>query len=62
VSGNLWFLSKVTLMARFPEAEARTLNKKICMNCYVRNPPKATRCRKCRSTELRVKAKEGRGV
>ena len=49
-------------MARFPEAEARTLNKKICMNCYARNPPKATRCRKCRSDELRVKAKEGRGV
>lgn len=49
-------------MARFPEAEARTLIKKICMNCYARNAPKATRCRKCRSAELRVKAKEGRGI
>lgn len=49
-------------MAKFAEAEARTLNKKICMNCYARNPMRSTRCRKCRSQELRVKAKEGRGV
>ena len=49
-------------MAKFPEAEARLLNKKICMKCYVRNPPKATRCRKCKATTLRVKAKEGRGM
>jgi len=49
-------------MARFAEAEARNLIKKICMNCYARNASKATRCRKCRSTELRVKAKEGRGI
>ena len=49
-------------MAKFPEAEARMFNKKICMNCYARNPSRATRCRKCRSTEMRVKAKEGRGV
>lgn len=49
-------------MARFPEAEARTLRRKICMNCYARNAPKATRCRKCKCTQLRVKALEGRGV
>lgn len=49
-------------MAKFAEAEARMFNKKICMNCYARNPMKSGRCRKCRSTELRVKAKEGRGV
>ncbi|MHB8606188.1 MAG: 50S ribosomal protein L40e [Thermoplasmatota archaeon] len=49
-------------MARFPEAEARNLRKKICMHCYARNPIKATRCRKCKSTEMRVKAIEGRGV
>lgn len=49
-------------MARFPEAEARMLKKKICMNCYARNPFKATRCRKCRSKQLRNKAMETRGV
>ena len=49
-------------MARFPEAEERLLNKKICMHCGASNAPKAIRCRRCRSRELRVKAKEGRGV
>ena len=34
-------------MARFPEAEARLLNVKICMKCNARNAIKATRCRKC---------------
>lgn len=47
-------------MARFPEAEARTLHKKICMKCYARNAPRATRCRRCGSRELRPKAKEAR--
>lgn len=49
-------------MARFPEAEERLLNKKICMKCGASNAKKATRCRRCRSKELRIKAKEGRGV
>ena len=49
-------------MVRFPEAEARVLNKKVCMKCGAINAPKAERCRRCRSKELRVKAKEGRGV
>ena len=49
-------------MARFPEAEKRLLNKKICMKCGASNAPKAIRCRRCRSKELRIKAKEGRGV
>jgi len=49
-------------MARFPEAEARLLNKKICMKCGASNASRAKRCRKCRSKELRIKAKEGRGV
>ena len=49
-------------MARFPEAEARLLNKQVCMKCGAINALKAKRCRRCRSTELRVKAKEGRGV
>jgi len=47
-------------MARFPEAERRLLHKKICMQCYARNAPRATRCRKCGSSELRLKAKEAR--
>lgn len=49
-------------MGKFAEADARLLNKRICMSCCARNSPKATRCRRCRSTQLRVKAKEGRGV
>lgn len=49
-------------MARFPEAERRTLDKKICMNCGATNAPKADRCRKCHRSELRVKAKESRGM
>jgi len=47
-------------MARFPEAERRLLHKMICMQCYARNAPRATRCRKCGSRELRPKAKEAR--
>jgi ubiquitin-large subunit ribosomal protein L40e len=47
-------------MARFPEAERRKLLKMICMQCYARNAPRATRCRKCGSKELRPKAKEAR--
>jgi len=49
-------------MARFQEAAQRLLNKKICMKCGASNAPKAIRCRRCRSKELRVKAKEGRGA
>jgi large subunit ribosomal protein L40e len=49
-------------MARFPEAELRLLSKKICMKCGATNAIRAIRCRRCRSKELRVKAKEGRGV
>jgi large subunit ribosomal protein L40e len=45
-------------MARFAEAEARTLHKKICMNCYARNPMRATRCRKCGYKDLRQKSRE----
>ncbi len=49
-------------MARFPEAEMRLLHKKICMKCGAVNAVRAVRCRRCRSKELRMKAKEGRGV
>ncbi len=47
-------------MARFPEADARLLDKKVCMKCYATNAPKATRCRKCGYANLRPKAKESR--
>ncbi|KAA8921899.1 MULTISPECIES: 50S ribosomal protein L40e [Thermoplasma] len=42
----------------FPEAVERRLNKKICMRCYARNSIRATRCRKCGYTGLRLKKKE----
>ncbi|MGB0653485.1 MAG: 50S ribosomal protein L40e [Thermoplasmatota archaeon] len=45
----------------FPEAVARTLIKKICMDCGVTNARKAERCRKCKSKNMRVKAKDPRG-
>jgi large subunit ribosomal protein L40e len=45
-------------MARFPEAEERILNKKICMKCNARNAVRAERCRKCGYKHLRVKSKE----
>jgi len=49
-------------MARFPEAENRLLNKKVCMKCGALNARLAKRCRRCRSTDLRIKAKEARGL
>ena len=49
---------EVEVMARFPEAEARKLVKKICMNCYARNSIRATRCRKCGYKGLRLKSRE----
>lgn len=48
-------------MARFPEAEARLFNKKICMQCNAVNAWKAVKCRKCNYKGLRAKAKEQRG-
>ena len=47
-------------MARFKEAEARLLDKTVCMNCSATNPKDATKCRKCGSGDLRPKAKESR--
>ena len=38
-------------MARFKEAEARLLDKTVCMTCYATNPKKADKCRKCGSRE-----------
>ena len=48
------------VMARFPEAETRILNLKICMRCNARNPVRATRCRKCGYEGLRMKSKENK--
>ena len=33
-------------MAKFPEAEERIFNVKICLKCGARNPAAATNCRK----------------
>ncbi|MEC8707190.1 MAG: 50S ribosomal protein L40e [Candidatus Thermoplasmatota archaeon] len=48
-------------MARFPEAEARLFQKKVCMKCNATIGWKATICRKCGYKGLRPKAKEQRG-
>jgi len=49
-------------MASFKEAEARNLEKMICMRCNARNAKEATRCRKCGYKNLRPKAKEARAA
>ncbi|HDO19522.1 MAG TPA: 50S ribosomal protein L40e [Thermoplasmatales archaeon] len=49
-------------MTRFPVAEARLLAKKVCMKCGALNSIRAERCRRCRSKDLRPKAKESRGT
>ncbi|MEC7508328.1 MAG: 50S ribosomal protein L40e [Candidatus Thermoplasmatota archaeon] len=48
-------------MARFPEAEARLLHRKICMRCNARNAVRAVRCRKCGYKGLRPKNIERKG-
>ncbi|MHC1570513.1 MAG: 50S ribosomal protein L40e [Methermicoccaceae archaeon] len=48
-------------MARFPEAENRLLNIKICMRCNARNALRAVRCRKCGYKGLRMKSREIKG-
>lgn len=49
-------------MARFPEAEARLLDVRICMKCNARNGLRAIRCRKCNYKGLRLKNKERKGA
>ncbi|NHN42147.1 50S ribosomal protein L40e [Halorubellus sp. JP-L1] len=49
-------------MASFKEAEARNLEKMICMRCNARNAKEADRCRKCGYKNLRPKAKEARAA
>jgi len=36
-------------------AKKALLNYKICMRCYARNSPAATKCRRCGSKKLRWK-------
>ena len=45
----------------FPEAIARRLKKKVCLNCGASNGIRADRCRKCHRSQLRPKAIEARG-
>ncbi len=49
-------------MARFPEAEKRLLEVRICLKCNARNALKATKCRKCRYKGLRLKNKESKSL
>jgi large subunit ribosomal protein L40e len=39
-------------------AQQHRLYYKICRDCGVRNPPNATKCRKCRRRNLRWKNRE----
>ena len=48
-------------MAKFEVAEKRLFNTKICMRCNAHNPIKASSCRKCGYSGLRLKSKEPRG-
>ena len=38
-------------------AEKHSCQKKICRKCYARLPDKAKNCRKCGSSDLRIKKK-----
>ncbi len=49
-------------MAKFEDAESRTLEKMICMRCNARNAQRAEKCRKCGYKNLRPKAKETRSA
>ncbi len=60
IQGDVDFSRYGVSMARFPEAEKRLLDKKICMDCYASNPVDAKKCRKCGEENLRMKAKESR--
>ena len=53
-------MNKEVEMVRFPEADKRLFDMKICMRCNARNPIKATKCRKCGYSKLRRKARDRR--
>ncbi len=41
-------------------ARSHRVNKSVCRSCGATNPPGATKCRKCRSKNLRPKRSKGR--
>lgn len=41
-------------------ARRHLTDKKVCRDCGATNPIGATKCRKCRSKNLRLKRKKGR--
>ncbi|MCZ6647767.1 MAG: 50S ribosomal protein L40e [Nitrososphaerales archaeon] len=45
----------ITDVAKKQLAQRRRLFAKVCMRCGGNNPIQATRCRKCRSEDLRLK-------
>jgi large subunit ribosomal protein L40e len=51
---------EVSEVARFPEAEKRLFNVKICRRCNAKNPWKAESCKKCGHKGLRPKRKDVR--
>lgn len=63
ITGKVIYIEarKAFMGARFPEAEARLFNVKICMRCNARNPIKAETCRKCGYRGLRPKSRERKG-
>jgi len=59
--GNIW---SPTMSLRDPFklelARRHLIDKTVCRKCGVTNPPRATKCRKCRSKNLRPKRMKGR--
>jgi len=47
----------ITDPVKYRIAAARLLDVWICRKCGARNPPGATKCRRCRSKNLRPKKK-----
>ena len=50
----------VTDPVKLKIAIERKLNKMVCRKCGALNPPSATKCRRCRSKNLRPKRKGAR--
>jgi large subunit ribosomal protein L40e len=48
----------ITDPAKKQIAQARKLFKKVCFRCGATNPITATRCRKCRGEQLRLKNRQ----
>jgi len=50
----------ITDPVKYRIAAARLLDVWICRKCGARNPPGATKCRRCKSKNLRPKKKGAR--